>query len=40
MNHGGDGGGSGWKMWLPMVLCCVAMVGVFALVGLGVLSLR
>lgn len=37
MDHGNGGG---WKMWLPMILCCVAMVGVFVLLGLGVLSLR
>lgn len=36
MNHETGGG---WKMWLPMILCCAAMIGVFALVGLGLLSL-
>lgn len=37
MNHG-DGGG--WKMWIPMILCCAAMFAVFALFGLGAWSLR
>ncbi len=32
MNHNTDGG---WKMWLPMLLCCVAMIGaLLLLVGL------
>lgn len=35
MNHGT---GSGWKMWIPMILCCTAMIGAVALVGVGVLS--
>ena len=36
MNQG-DGG---WKMWIPMILCCAAMFAVFALFGLGAWSLR
>jgi hypothetical protein len=30
MNHNTDGG---WKMWLPMILCCVAMLGALLLLG-------
>ena len=30
MNHKTDGG---WKMWLPMILCCVAMIGALLLLG-------
>jgi hypothetical protein len=37
MDHGT---GSGWKMWIPMILCCAAMLGVFVLVGFGALSLN
>jgi hypothetical protein len=37
MNHGT---GNGWKMWIPMILCCAIMFGVFALAGLGVWSLN
>jgi hypothetical protein len=37
MNHGQGGG---WKSWLPMVLCCVVMVAVILLFGLGIGSLR
>ncbi len=33
MNHNtGDGG---WKMWLPMILCCIAMFGALLLLGGG-----
>ena len=28
MNHNSDGG---WKMWLPMILCCLAMIGALLL---------
>ena len=38
MNH--DDAGGGWKMWIPMILCCVAMLGIFALLGLGIWSAR
>lgn len=38
MNHG-DGEG-GWKAWLPMIVCCLAMVGVFIALALGGWSLR
>ena len=38
MNHGGRG--SGWKMWLPMIICCVAMIAFFVLIGAGVWSFR
>ena len=30
MNHNTDGG---WKMWLPMILCCIAMIGALLLGG-------
>jgi hypothetical protein len=30
MNHNTDGG---WKMWLPMILCCVTMIGALLLLG-------
>lgn len=36
MNHGNGG----WKYMLPMLLCCVVMVAVFVLIGLGVFSFR
>jgi hypothetical protein len=36
MNHGQGG----WKSWLPMVFCCVVMVAVILLFGLGIGSLR
>ena len=36
MDHGT---GSGWKMWIPMILCCAAMLGAFVLFGFGALSL-
>jgi hypothetical protein len=29
MNHNTDGG---WKMWLPMILCCLAMFGALLLI--------
>jgi hypothetical protein len=38
MNHGNEGGG--WKMWIPMILCCAVMIAVFVLLAAGVLSLR
>lgn len=38
MDHGTGGGG--WKMWLPMVVCCVAMIGLLIVVGAGVWSFR
>lgn len=38
MDHGN--GNDGWKMWIPMILCCVAMIGVLVLFGLGVWSFR
>lgn len=38
MNHGGDGGS--WKMWLPMIICCVAMIGIIVLVSAGIWSIR
>lgn len=37
MNHGEEGS---WKSWLPMLLCCAAMIGFFVLLGLGVWSIR
>ena len=37
MNHGTEGG---WKSWLPMIACCVAMVGLFLLLATGIWSLR
>ena len=38
MNH--DKGDGGWKMWLPMIICCAAMIGIFLRFGLGAWSLR
>ena len=38
MNHGSEGGG--WKMWIPMIVCCTVMLGFFLLTGVGLLSLR
>ena len=32
MNHNTDGG---WKMWLPMILCCIAMIGALLLLAGG-----
>ena len=37
MNHDN---GDGWKMWIPMILCCVAMLAVFILLGVGFFSSR
>jgi hypothetical protein len=37
MNHEAGGG---WKMWLPMILCCAAMLGFFVFIGLGAWSFR
>jgi hypothetical protein len=36
MDHGSGGG---WKMWIPMILCCAAMIAIFVLIGAGTLSL-
>ena len=36
MDHGSGGG---WKMWIPMILCCLAMFAVWVLLGLGAWSL-
>ena len=37
MNH--NTGGGGWKMWLSMILCCIAMIGALLLLA-GIWPLR
>jgi hypothetical protein len=37
MNHDQEGG---WTSWLPMMFCCVVMVAVILLFGVGIASLR
>lgn len=31
--------GSGWRSWLPMIACCVAMLAIIVFIGLGFGSL-
>jgi hypothetical protein len=37
MDHDNEGGG--WKMWIPMILCCAVMITIFVLLAAGVLTL-
>lgn len=36
MNHENE---SGWRMWIPMILCCAVMIAVVVLLAAGGLSL-
>jgi hypothetical protein len=38
MNH--DIGDGGWRMWLPMIICCALMIGAIVLLGLGAWPFR